>query len=1255
MAVLGRLLVSSAERLDLPDFLSIDSYTQGDFKYLMKSFVGSDRPYILKGFEVIDPGNSIGTQNIAVSIADSVVYYPESKAGPFFYGLEEGNPKAAPLIPELRKNSTNYVYLVLTTFDSAKDTRAFWDPDKEGGAGGEFTQDVNTESTLTVDINVSVSTFPENTIPICKVKVGTNFIESIEDCRDMMFRLASGGISPNPLSKYSFKEEPVASYARLEPNTNMTNSLDANAFKGGDKNINTLKEWMDVVMTKLLELGGTTFWYEDASSYSLVNIFKDALATSIRSKGTWQNSDITPGLLTWTEDIVIQSMTDKKDIVIRAGNKTLENNQIMFIKQERNANINSGSVSVDWLNGLPYVNGDLGSFENLSKGDWIKKASDFDYRFLRVEEFYAAINLGGGVTSPANAKSIKLSQNYNGLTESAQGIFEKGAYISSDIQVVDRDDPSLYEAGGDLCWLAVRSDRVLNISNIQTTELSIDITQHDGEKAKCFSPSHGLSDKQRIAIVGSTNFDGEYQVEVETSDIFYINISDGPFADEVSISGYFAVVTTSANMTDNGFLIESANHGFNVDHNVTISSTNNYNGSYKVFPKSATTFSIAVDGAIASESYTDDFPKAASIEMYVRADIGPTKIERGESKEIGKVDSQNIMSFVGMENSAMMKPVYAVDSNYSAINGAVNYNSSSADNLTQRVSKLTAMMADKAQDKTITFELSNVYTIVSDKVSNSPYIDIGVLAKSGQVPKLTVFQPSIYNSEIPSTREYRTEITLTGTLSLLNNQVAYISIDRNNDTVISQLEDINVVDIKNLPLDENVLIFALRGSGDNVILWDRSPVRNYSSIIEDLSEQVTTITFPSATSISGGQYFTINSALDINEYYVWFKKGGTGLDPLVPGKLGIQVNIASLDNSINVAAAVNSAINSSIAATDMSSSNNGDGSITVSNNTDGFTTSAANFNVGGSFSIVINDYGAGAALNYISDGDLLETAIKKLDQKLAEIALTIPTQAYEEIVNIINGSSTSDNRNISGPVFSGSELTLPIDSRNSPYVKYYVVGQGQLEVFLNGQYLILGNDWEEVGTTGSDSIKIKILQDLYPGDALSLRIDNNTVGGSGGSGGGSGTGEANTASNVGGGAGVFKSKSGVDLKFRSITPGAGVSIVQGIDTITISSTPTAALLNVVSIDGYNYNILPSNDVVLVSNLGVDVTVTLPSASSLPGKRIDIKKIDSGSSVRIKGQSGDTLDGINIFTNSLNIDIQYECVTVVSNGISWYII
>lgn len=806
MAVLGRLLVSSAERLDLPDFLSIDSFTQGDFKFLMKSFVGSDRPYVLAGFDIINPGAAIGTQNVSVRVADSVVYYPESLAGPYFHGLEEGNTLSAPLVPELRKNSTNYLYLTLSTTEAAKDTRAFWDPDKEGGEGGEFTQDVNTQTALIAEINVSTSSFPEDTVPVAIVEVGPNFITSIQDARDMMFRLGTGGLTPDPLADYNFRELPTPANARQEPNTLMTNALDPNAFQGGDKNILSLKEWMDVVMTKLKELGGTTFWYEDTSTFSLVNIFKDALSSSIKSKGFWQSSDLTAGLLTWTEDILIQSVSDDRDKIIRQSNKTLLDNQTMYIPLTRRADINTGGVSVNWFNGINYVNGTLGSFENLTKGDWIKKSDDPDYRYLRVEEFFAADNLGGGVTSPGNALSIKLSDVYGGISELKRGVYDKGVFLTSDVLVADRDDPALTDAGGDMYWLAMRSDTIMNVADITTTTLSIDITQHDGQTAKCTSAAHGLTDGQRIGISGTTNFNGVFAVEVEDVNTFFITITGGPFADELGQSCFYATVTTQARLTDDGLQLESENHNFDTDQTIGISNTTNYNGSFQVFPTGNTTFTIPVTSAIANETSG----LATAVVMFVRTDIGPDRLDQGENKQIGGSTSENIMSFIGMDNSAQTFPAYSVPPDYNTLDGQANYNGEVSDNLTQRVSKLTAMMADKAQDKTIILAPSGYISV--NNVANGSARDISFNAAPGETPRLDII--------LPSSNQNNFLIATGSPVGLEQFEAAYVEIDRNNLTSFPSLLSSTVAPIADVPLEENVIVLAVRLGTDDVWLWD---------------------------------------------------------------------------------------------------------------------------------------------------------------------------------------------------------------------------------------------------------------------------------------------------------------------------------------------------------------------------------------------------------------------------------------------------
>lgn len=54
---------------------------------------------------------------------------------------------------------------------------------------------------------------------------------------------------------------------------------------------------------------------------------------------------------------------------------------------------------------------------------------------------------------------------------------------------------------------------------------------------------------------------------------------------------------------------------------------------------------------------------------------------------------------------------------------------------------------------------------------------------------------------------------------------------------------------------------------------------------------------------------------------------------------------------------------------------------------------------------------------------------------------------------------------------------------------------------------------------------------------------------------GSGVGEANTASNEGSGSQLFLGKTGVNLKFRTVVAGSGVTIQQQTDTLIISASP----------------------------------------------------------------------------------------------------
>ena len=205
--------------------------------------------------------------------------------------------------------------------------------------------------------------------------------------------------------------------------------------------------------------------------------------------------------------------------------------------------------------------------------------------------------------------------------------------------------------------------------------------------------------------------------------------------------------------------------------------------------------------------------------MFLRSDnMGQARIylrflnaelEVGDQIQISDQVPAALLAYIGSANDADADPAYGT------ITASSNYNSVDGENLTIRASKLTSMMSNKAQDKTI--QLVSNHTNVANTTNGTAQ----EITFAGGTGTATVVMPSSANNGT---------IGLSDTLSLEADQVAYYQVDRNAAFSLADLTELTVADIDDVPLDEKTFIFAYRLTGSTVYLWNNSVIEEGDEI-----------------------------------------------------------------------------------------------------------------------------------------------------------------------------------------------------------------------------------------------------------------------------------------------------------------------------------------------------------------------------------------------------------------------------------------
>jgi hypothetical protein len=387
-------------RVDVPHLRLVEAAIAGDFQALSGTFMTGTKALVAWGAAILDTGvTGTPASSLILRMASAVLLHgTASEAGCIF--------TVSPLQADDVLNGTNtnvvgsftpgthqvnYVGLDLVRLSDpgTQDAVVF-----RSSSGAEFTQVVPLARVLKYRIHITTSDFSSNPTfcPIAKV-VTDSFgnVEQVIDCRQMFWRLGTGGTTPNAVAQFTW--------------SNRNENTSSSGFTGGDKDLQSQSDFNRAVMQRLWELGGGEHWYAPASERSVQLTYDNtAVFPATGENWQWTGTDLLwRGLSYWFANSTATENPVTDVTVATPGLTDIADGQLLYVELNRTTNATITPVKATWGSLFALAESTPGSRHILA---WRQHGRVF------VGQQSTVVNTGGTHATNTSFGTVKLLTAY---------------------------------------------------------------------------------------------------------------------------------------------------------------------------------------------------------------------------------------------------------------------------------------------------------------------------------------------------------------------------------------------------------------------------------------------------------------------------------------------------------------------------------------------------------------------------------------------------------------------------------------------------------------------------------------------------------------------------------------------------------------------------------------------------------------------------------------------------------------------------